>query len=216
MKTEIGHREKFLLAASFIGTLAESMLTPIYAPLAAKVGGSILDAGVGFAVFSMTTGLFVGTVGLTQWFHRNVKKLMVFGFVLAGLGDLGYLLVRTKFQLFAVQAIVGLAIGILNPAWDSIYSEDTSKENSTRKWSLWTGGVSFMTGLSALLGGAIVTRYSFEALFITMFLLDLAAVWCSIKVARLTSAASSAPRRAGCGKDRNAPDWHSCPGSPVD
>src|SRR5258707_891250 len=94
MAMEIGSKTRLLLAASFLGTAAESMLVPIYVPLAHRAGGSIIDTGIGLALFSITTGIFVTTVGVTQWFHNNIRKLLVVGFLLAGIADLGYIFVE--------------------------------------------------------------------------------------------------------------------------
>ena len=185
MAMEMSNKTRLLLAASFLGTAAESMLVPIYAPLAHRAGGSILDAGIGLALFSITTGLFVTTVGLTQWFRDNIRKLLVMGFLLAGIADLGYIFVETRLQLFLVQSVVGLSLGILNPAWDTIYS--VTREDPTRKWAIWTGGVNLVTGLSALAGTYLISHYSFNVIFGLMFVLDLVAVYCSLVAVRSTA-----------------------------
>ncbi len=190
MAMEIGSKTRLLLAASFLGTAAESMLVPIYVPLAHRAGGSIIDTGIGLALFSITTGIFVTTVGVTQWFHNNIRKLLVVGFLLAGIADLGYIFVETRLQLFLVQSIVGLALGILNPAWDSIYS--VTREDPTRKWVIWTGGVNLATGLAALAGTYLVSHYSFNVVFIFMFVLDLCAVYCSLIAVRSTPSVAQA------------------------
>ena len=195
MTLQIGSRTRFLLAASFLGTGAESMLVPIYAPLANRAGGSLVDAGIGLAIFSITTGIFVATVGFTKWFSRNIQKLLVIGFLLAGLADLGYILVKTRLELFLVQCVVGLALGILNPAWDSIYS--VTGEDPTRKWAIWSGGVNLVTGLSALAGTYLVSHHSFNVVFAAMFALDMTAVFCSwIAVKATTSGLALSPNRA--------------------
>ena len=182
MTMQIGSKTRLLLAASFLGTGAESMLVPIYAPLAHRAGGSIIDAGIGLALFSIMTGAFVTTVGMTRWFHDNIRKLLVVGFLLAGIADLGYIFVANRLELFIVQSIVGIALGILNPAWDSIYS--VTPEDPTRKWAVWTGGVNLVTGLAALAGTYVISHYSFNFVFIFMFLLDLVAVYCSAAAVR--------------------------------
>jgi predicted MFS family arabinose efflux permease len=185
MEIEIGGRTRFLLAASFLGTAAESMLVPIYAPLAHRAGGSIVDAGIGLALFSITTGLFVTTVGMTVWFRNHIRKLLVLGFVLAGMADLGYIFVQTRSELFLVQGVVGLSLGILNPAWDSIYS--VGPEDPTRKWAIWTGGINLVTGVSALVGTYVLSHFSFNSVFAAMFLLDLLAAYCSLIALRRPS-----------------------------
>jgi hypothetical protein len=174
---KLSNQARLLLAASFLGTGAESMLVPLYAPLAHQAGGSVIDAGIGLALFSITTGLFVTTVGLTEWFRKNIRTLLVVGFAVAGIADLCYLFVATRLELFLVQGLVGLALGILNPSWDTIYS--VTGGDPTRKWSIWTGGVNLITGIAALLGTLLISHYTFKVIFVFMFVLDMAAVYCS-------------------------------------
>ena len=174
---------KQLLKASFVGTFAETMLVPLYTAMTNKFGGSILDAGIGYAVFCIITGLFVALVGGTKWFERNQKSMVFWGFLVAGLCDLAYLAVQNKFEFFAVQVACGLAVGMLNPAWDALFSDDGGEDESQgKRWSFWTGGINFVTGTSALAGAFIVTYLSFNCLFIVMALCDLGAIYYSFKV----------------------------------
>ena len=174
---------KLLLKCSFAGTFAETMLVPLYAILAQRFHGDILDAGIGYAIFSITTGIFVAAVGQTKWFERNVKSMVFWGFLVAGVCDLRYLAVQNTVEFFIVQVLLGLAVGMLNPAWDAIYSEhDDSEVSQAKKWSFWTGGISFVTGCSALLGSVIVSTIGFKWLFVIMAACDLLAIWYAWKV----------------------------------
>lgn len=176
---------KLLLKASFIGTFAEMMLVPLYTALTNRFGGSLLDAGIGYALFSIITGLFVMLVGRTKWFSNNVRSMVFWGFLVAGICDLAYLTASNKFEFFAVQMVMGLSVGMLNPAWDALFSDDAQeKETHGQRWSFWTGGISFVTGTSALLGAVIVTYLSFTWLFVIMAVCDSLAVYYSYKVWR--------------------------------
>ena len=114
MKFEVGGKTRFLLAASFLGTAAESMLVPIYAPLAHRAGGSLMDTGVGLALFSITTGLFVITAGMTQWFRNHIRTLLVLGFLLAGVGGFSFIDVEQGwvFATLALACVIMLSSGI--------------------------------------------------------------------------------------------------------
>ena len=182
MNGRFSPQAKMLIKASFIGAFAEAMFVPVYAIFTDRIGGSILDAGVGFAIFSIATGIFVLSVGSTAWFHRHVRAMVFWGFVISALGDFGYILVRNTYQLFAVQVVVGAALGMLNPAWDSLYSTDGRKDDAATRWSLWTGGVALLTGVAALAGGLIVARLGFTTLFTLMAVLDLVAASCAAQV----------------------------------
>lgn len=173
---------RHLLKASFIGTFAETMLLPIWATLTQRVGGSVLDAGIGYAIFSIATGIIVLLVGQTEWFAARTRHMVFWGFLLAGIGDMLYLVVRTPHQLFAVQAFVGISVGLMNPAWDALYSDDDDQSTTAGRWSFWTGGSSFVVGTSALAGAAIVTYLGFTWLFPLMAATDAIAVFYAYQV----------------------------------
>lgn len=160
-----------LLKVSFLTTFAESMLVPIYAAFTERLGGSILDAGISFAVFSMATGAVVAVLGTRAWFQEHVRKMLILGFVLSAVCDVAYIFVQDKWQLFGVQLIAGLATGLIEPAWDSLFT-DCIEDSSARHWSLWAGGSHFVTGGAAIVGGLIVAYGSFTALFVAMALVD--------------------------------------------
>jgi hypothetical protein len=178
---------KWLLYASFLGTFAEGMLSPIYAVFTEKIGGSMVDAGMGYAVFSIATGIAVMLIGKTDFFDRHSKWFLFWGFLCAGLCDLLYIGVSNKWEFFAVQVILGVSLGIANPAWDALYCDDEEDgKSSAGKWSFWTGGISFVCGLSALFGSLLVKYFGFNTMFVLMFLFDLISVSYCYRIARRT------------------------------
>ena len=162
---------KNLLKASFIGTMAETMILPLWTFITNRAGGSILDAGIGFGLFSIATGLVVIFVGKTSWYKKNIRSMVFWGFVVSGCGDFMYLFINSVPMLFMVQSIVGISVGLLNPAWDSLYSEDEHED----KWSIWSGGVNMATGIAAIIGGLSMQYLGYTPFFIIVLVVDLIA-----------------------------------------
>ena len=162
------------MSISFLTTFAESMLVPMYAAFTEKVGGSILDAGIAFAVFSMATGLFISLIGTRPWFQHHLRLFLVLGFCGSACCDISYVFVQNRWQLFAAQVIAGLATGLIEPAWDSLFT-DGIEGSSAKHWSIWAGGTHLVTGAAALVGGIIVAYFSFKTLFVVMGLIDMLA-----------------------------------------
>jgi hypothetical protein len=171
---------KYLLLSSFIGTFAESMLLPIWALLTNKVGGNVLDAGMGYALFSIVTGLVVIFVGRTKYYKANINSMVFWGFLISGIGEFSYILATKMWHIFALQCLVGLSVGLLNPAWDTLYSDESCGDAG--KWSFWNGGVSFFIGVAAIVGSLIVSILGWTALFVGMGLVDFIAVIYAYKV----------------------------------
>jgi predicted MFS family arabinose efflux permease len=87
----------------------------------------------------------------------------------------GYLLVDSPIKLFMVQAGLGIAEAIGTPAWDALYSKTIDENTDTYAWGLSTGQSQIATGVAFGIGGLITHFISFEALFITMGLIQVAA-----------------------------------------
>jgi MFS family permease len=173
---KLSRRARQLLKISFLTTFAESMLVPMYALFTERVGGSILDAGIAYALFSIATGVVIAVVGTREIFVRHTRFFMIAGFLGAMACDISYIFVQNKWQLFAAQVVAGLASGLIEPAWDSLFSDDI-EEASARHWSIWAGGAHLFGGVAALVGGIIVAVSSFTVLFISMAAIDLMAVF---------------------------------------
>src|SRR4029079_12726789 len=122
MFSSLSARARLLLKISFMVTFAEAMLVPMYAAFTEKVGGSILDAGIAFAVFSMATGAVIALLGTRSWFQRHISTCLILGFLASATCDVSYILVQNRWQLFGVQIVAGLATGLIEPAWDALFT----------------------------------------------------------------------------------------------
>jgi MFS family permease len=171
MLKSVSREARLLLKISFLTTFAESMLVPMYSAFTEKVGGSILDAGIAFAVFSIATGVAITLVGTRPWFQHHVRQCLMLGFLVSASCDFSYVFVQNKWELFAVQVVAGLATGLIEPAWDSLFTDDI-EHSSAKHWSIWAGGSHLVAGTAALIGGLVVAYFSFTALFIAMCAFD--------------------------------------------
>jgi len=164
MFSSLSARARLLLKISFMVTFAEAMLVPMYAAFAEKVGGSILDAGIAFAVFSMATGGAVALIGTRSWFQHHIRTFLMLGFVISAACDVTYMFVSNKWQLFGAQIVAGFATGLIEPTWDALFTDDI-EHSSAKHWSIWAGGTHLTTGGASLVGGLVVAYFSFTVLF---------------------------------------------------
>jgi MFS family permease len=174
MLRSLSPQVRLLVTISLLTTFAESMLVPMYAAFTERVGGSILDAGIAFACFSMATGVFVSLIGTRPCFQRHVKVFLALGFLGSACCDISYIFVQNRWQLFGAQVIAGLATGLIEPAWDSLFT-DAIEHSSAKHWSIWSGSTHLIAGAAALIGGVVVAYASFTVLFVTMGLIDIVA-----------------------------------------
>ena len=121
--------DKYLLKASFVGTFAGTMLLPVWAMLTNRVGGDIVDAGIGYALFYIVTGLVVALVGRTKWYSDNVKYMVFVGFLISGVGEFCYIFATNQYELFAIQSLVGLSVGLTPAICSPLQNKKTTMGN---------------------------------------------------------------------------------------
>lgn len=159
--------EKVLLIGASFWWLGEGLFGPLFAIFAGRVGGDIFNVTWAWATYLLVTGVFVIFTGkLADKFGK--ERLMVLGYALNAIFTWAYLLVDSPAGLFIVQAGLGIALAFADPTWDALYSKYEDRNHDGYAWGVSHGLEQFITGLSILVGGLIVAKFSFTALFVIM------------------------------------------------
>ncbi len=151
-----------------ISTFAEGIILPIYAIFVQGIGGSILDAGLALGIFLMGEGIFTYLIHNKKRTHKKKINLMVFGWSVWLFGIFLYLIISNKWTLFLAQLFLALGNASADPIYDEEFASNTSKKTSEREWGLFEGGNSFVSGLSAIVGGIIASLFGFKILIYVM------------------------------------------------
>lgn len=179
----MNHKEKILLYSSNIWNFADGMFGPLIAVFTERIGGSILDVSWAWAIYLVFTGVCSILVGKYSD-HHSKEKIMISGYALTALLTFCYLLVQTPIQLFIVQAGLGIALALCNPTWDALYDKYSSQKSAGLIWGLADGEGKIMTGVAIIIGGFIISKFSFEVLFIIMGALQSIATLYQAKILR--------------------------------
>jgi MFS family permease len=166
---------KILLLGANIWYFGEGMLGPLFAIFSEKVGGDILDITWAWSTYLIITGIFYILIGKLLNKKDYKIKVMVLGYSINALLTFGYLLVDSPFKLFLVQAGLGIAEALGTPAWDALYSKSLENDLDSYAWGLSTGQSQIVTGIAFGIGGVITHFISFNALFITMGIIQISA-----------------------------------------
>jgi predicted MFS family arabinose efflux permease len=183
---------KYLLLASFFGTCGETMITPLYGMFVNKIGGGFMEAGIGYAIFSIITGVIVIGSSKIKWFEYNLQLVVLIGFAIAAVGDFSYFFVQNAIGLFLVQITNGVSVGLLNPAWEALYTQNTEEGDEHRSWSLWGGGANISIGIGALLGAAVTTLFGFKVMFMSTAVMNAISIYYAAMIYRKSNSASIA------------------------
>jgi MFS family permease len=173
--TKLSRATKILLIGANMWYFGEGMLGPLYAVFAERIGGDLLDITWAWATYLVMTGVFHIIIGRLINGKPYKAKVMIAGYALNALFSFGYLLVSSPWQLFFVQAGLGLAEATGTPAWDALFAKNIKEEQDTFVWGLSSGQSQIITGIAVVCGGFIAHYISFNALFITMGIIQVIA-----------------------------------------
>lgn len=158
---------KILISSSFVISFSAGLLGPIYAIFVERIGGDILAAGIAWAIYSIVLGVLVIIFGKIED-RLDWRKMLIIGRFINILGIGGYFFVQNPIQLFLVQAFLGIAEAIKNPAWDALFSRNIDKGRETSEWATFEGLDYISVGIAAVLGSFVAAVLGFKALFVLM------------------------------------------------
>ena len=166
---------KMLLKENSVFELGAGLFGPIYAIYVTQIGGSILDAGLAWAVFLIFIGLTELVVA--KYLDRfKMKNVLIVTTLLSAAAIMSYVFVSNMYQLLVLQAVLGIISAVDKPTWSAWYSTFSKKEERGRAFALagFTNNVG--KGVAALIGAAIAQYLGFGILFIISGLLILSSL----------------------------------------
>jgi MFS family permease len=174
---------RILLLGGNIWYLAEGMLGPLFAVFAEKVGGDVFDIAWAWSGYLFASGFMYIIMGRLADRIGN-EKIMVAGYALNALMTFAYLLVASPLSLFFVQVGMGVASAMATPTWDALYARYEDRRHAGTAWGLADGSAYLVMAVSTLIGGLVVTRVSFEALFVIMGTIQIVATCYQARILR--------------------------------
>lgn len=184
---------RLLLIASSLWYFSEGLLGPLFAVFSEEIGGDLLDITSAWAVYLIASGVAYVVVG--RLLNRSAWKfrMIAVGYALNTLFTFAYLLVHDTTGLFLVQIGLGVAEAVATPAWDAFYASRLADTEDTFAWGIASGHTQFISGIAIAVGGLIAKYLSFDALFVVMGLISLAATIVQGRLSWLEERASSRP-----------------------
>lgn len=164
----LNKQAKILLHGGNIWYFGEGLLGPLYALFTQRIGGNILDVSWASAIYLIFAGTLFILFGKIIDVYDNKEKMMVAGYALNALFTFGYIFVSTPWQLFIVEAGLGIAVAMATPAWNALYSQHEEKGEGGFQWGLAGGMAKIITGAAIIIGGYVIYFSSFTVLFALM------------------------------------------------
>lgn len=166
----MNHILKLLTSADLLLYSGLGLMAPIFAIFIERdvSGGSIAVAGIAQMVFLLVKAgvqLFVA-----RYTDRDIGYVREYWTALAGYGLLAaatfaYLAVDSVAELYAVQALLGIAGAFEYPGWMVLFTRFTDRQREGREWSSYSTFVIVGMAITAAVGGWTAERYGFDTVF---------------------------------------------------
>lgn len=183
---------RLLLIASSLWYLSEGLLGPLFAVFSEQIGGDVLDISAAWATYLIASGIAYPVVGRLLNHSRWKFRMIAVGYVLNTVFTFSYLLVTDTTQLLIVQVGLGVAEAISTPSWDAFFASKLADTKDTFAWGIANGHTQFISGVAIAIGGLIANFVSFQALFLTMGLISLAATVVQVRLSWMEEHAAAA------------------------
>jgi DHA1 family quinolone resistance protein-like MFS transporter len=136
------------------------------------IDGSIFSAGLASTIFLIThAGL---QLLFSSKFVPNDRLWMLkLGTAIITLVPVGYLLSTTVYHLYFVEFVYGIGAAFAYPSWSSLFTSNLEKGKRGFQYSVYNSSVGVGTALTAVAGGWLAEKFSFQLVFILTGLIAL-------------------------------------------
>jgi MFS family permease len=170
---------KVLILSDLLVFTASNLFAPVFAIYIVDQiqGAGIAEAGIAAAVFMIFKSLFEIPVGIKIDKTKSEKDDLysaLLGTLLTALVYVMYAHIDQVWQLYGLQALLGVGAAIAYPGWYKIFTRHIDKDKEGVEWSLYDVVTGFGMALSAALGGLIAEKFGFANLYYLVALITLA------------------------------------------
>jgi MFS family permease len=163
---------KILVIASFSYTIASSAFAPLLAVFVQNIGGGVLEISALWSVQTITIGILIFWLAKIED-RLDQRKILILGYFMYAVGFFSYIFIQTVAQMFITQIYLGIAAALTIPAFDAFYSKSLTHGKESSEWGTWESGTRIIGAGAAVIGGVIVSQFSFNLLFVFMTVFSL-------------------------------------------
>jgi predicted MFS family arabinose efflux permease len=146
-------------------------LMPLWSDFVRQIGGDLRTAGNAICIFSIIIGVFTCVAAKIENKIKRDEVFVVFAQGFMAIGYIGYFFVHHPWQLYLVQAWLGIGGAIQAPALYAMYHNYMPAEKSTSNWGIWTGFYNISIGIGSLISAYVTQATDFYTTFALMFVI---------------------------------------------
>jgi MFS family permease len=169
---------KFLILSDVLVVGATAMLAPLFALFIEDfiIGGNAMVVSISMGIFLISRSLLqIPIATLIDRIKGEVDDfvLMFIFSVLMSITPILYLFINTPFQLYLVQALLGVFTAITYPSYMAIFTRHVDKHKEGTEWGIYYTMIDLGSAFLAVLGGYVAETFGFPQLIYLVVVLSL-------------------------------------------
>ena len=147
------------------------MITPIFAVFITEQieGGDVKVVGFAAAVYWILKSILQIPIGKFLDKKRGEKDdlyFLILGYIVVAIVPFGYIFSFLPWHIYVLEAVYAIGMAMAIPSWCAMFTRHIDKGKEAFEWSLESTAFSFGTGVTGALGGILVSKLGFDAVFI--------------------------------------------------
>ncbi|MFA6466985.1 MAG: MFS transporter [Patescibacteria group bacterium] len=169
---------KILIISDFLFWSAYQLLGPFFAIFITDniKNGGLEAVGISAAIYLIFKSVFEIPVGIyidRSKVEKDDLYTAFFGTLLMGFLYFAYIFIDSIWQLYLLQALMGIAAALSYPGWCSIFTRHIDKGKEGFEWSIYDILSGVGMAAAAALGGFMAQEFGFNFLFILVGIISI-------------------------------------------
>ncbi|MBM3234266.1 MFS transporter [Candidatus Pacearchaeota archaeon] len=170
---------KYLIYSDLIFYTGWGLISPIFALfLVDTLKLTAFVVGMAAAINLVARSLLRVPFGMIA--DKSQKKayyFMFLGLLVSALIPVGYILSKSPWHIYLLQAVLGAGLAMSTAGWTGIFAKYMDKGKESTEWGIDAVAVGIGPGIAGALGGLAVTYFSFNLVFIAVTIIGLIGVF---------------------------------------
>jgi MFS family permease len=170
---------KYLVLSDLVFYTGWGLFSPLFAifVLESIIGGTAFAVGMAAGINLIIRSLLRVPFGIYSDKNQKIAyHFMIWGLLISAFIPLGYIFARSVFHIYLLQAVLGAFLAMSTSGWTAIYSRHLDKRKESTEWGIDAVAVGIGPGIAGMVGGALITLFSFDLVFILVSLIGILGV----------------------------------------
>lgn len=171
MKNNSALRTLFFYNSIFV--FAANIIGPLFALYVQKFQTNVITISGIWAIYTIFTTIFTYLIYKFGDHIKEKEYYLLAGYLIRSFSWFFYIFAKNINTILFIQILLALGESFGSPAFDAIFSEHIDSKKRISEYSEWKIISNLSIAFAGLLGGFLVYKFGFEALFLTMSLISL-------------------------------------------